>query len=469
MTSSRVLVFYSRLPTPDMIGKTRIGKQIHDQSIANTLGKSLIFDMAKEYMPYNETDYDVVWYYRGDLSLFSKTSTLPVTTYIEQIEGELSIEYIHKKLSNTYTQVIIVGSDLPFISKKDIYTSFAILDTHDGVIVPTLYGGYGLIGMNGFTDVYLPITNWTSHSEGYQLLQETLQIVKKKQLSFCILPTVFDIDFLSDVYRLKDTISEQDTLLPTYQHLTNTFSTLSTHWSSFRPKLSIIIPTLNEGNQIVSTLRCFTHVLQSIEILLVDASSTDDTVRLARQTADTLSVPVRIITQTPKGRATQMNTGAHHAAGDTLLFLHADTHISPDSIHDLIQSLTDSLLIGGAFQIRFRESRLVYRLINLYSNVRAKIFCVFHGDQAIFIRKSVFMRLGMYPKVPLMEDVMLSHKMCDSGHVRLLSSTVDGSARRISETGILKSIGIYFMIKILYAFGVHPTRLARIYQKTKQS
>src|SRR6267378_1539651 len=101
-------------------------------------------------------------------------------------------------------------------------------------------------------------------------------------------------------------------------------------------RLSIIMPVLDEGEGIVAALDALADLRAlGVEVIVVDGGSSDATVQRARLRAD------RVLTA-PRGRASQMNAGAEKAAGDVLLFLHADTRLPPEADHLILDGLERS-------------------------------------------------------------------------------------------------------------------------------
>lgn len=220
------LVFYSRLPTEDLKAKTRLAKEIGNQTFASELARCLILDLLEEYSKFSGERYDLIFYYKGNLGKFKEKKQYNVTKYVKQLRGELSINHIHKKMSERYNKILIVGSDIPLISNKTILNCFSKLDTHDGVIIPTEDGGYGLIGTNGYHDLYTKITNWDSRTKNYHLLKETKKQAESQKLDIHIAPETFDIDSLQDIKRMMSKIAINNTLQPQYKYLKRSFEIL---------------------------------------------------------------------------------------------------------------------------------------------------------------------------------------------------------------------------------------------------
>jgi len=88
---------------------------------------------------------------------------------------------------------------------------------------------------------------------------------------------------------------------------------------------SIIIPTLNEADNIQSCLLNLQTFRNTCEIIVVDGGSADDTSHLANPLAD------KVIFSNA-GRAKQMNAGAKQATGTMLIFLHADTSLPANAL-----------------------------------------------------------------------------------------------------------------------------------------
>jgi len=223
--------------------------------------------------------------------------------------------------------------------------------------------------------------------------------------------------------------------------------------------LSVIVPTLDEAEALPAALAAARQPGVT-EIIVVDGGSRDGTLALARALAD------RVL-ETARGRARQMNAGAAAARGDVLLFLHADTRLPAGYAQAVARALADPRVVGGRFDVRLDATGLAYRVVGRLISVRSRVTRVATGDQAIFVRRAVFARLGGYPAVPLMEDVALSRALKRAGRVACLDETVVTSARRWQRHGVVRTVLLMWALRAAYYAGVSPARLARVYRDAR--
>lgn len=225
-------------------------------------------------------------------------------------------------------------------------------------------------------------------------------------------------------------------------------------------RLSIIVPVLHEAdiiNDLISHLGNLESVKKS-ELIIVDGSATGDTILAV------MDKTVRCLSS-PPGRARQMNTGAAAAFGDILLFLHADTYLPPDALSLIDQCMAASPYIGGAFNLSIRSHQLSYRLIASVASLRSRITRIPYGDQAIFIDRKIFQRLGGYPEIPIMEDVALMRRIKKEGSIAIIPRCVVTSPRRWKQEGILFTTIRNWSLLMAYYLGVSPKKLALYYEQ----
>lgn len=228
------------------------------------------------------------------------------------------------------------------------------------------------------------------------------------------------------------------------------------------PHFSIVIPTLNEADNIGPTLRAAkTAFGPAAEYLIVDGGSTDLTVQLA------IAEGARAI-HGPRGRGAQLQAGLQESLGVVVVFLHADTLLPQDAAAKIDAVLADTSVVGGSFRLRFdnRDGALPFPLRWLAPgiNLRSRLFSTATGDQAIFARRAILESIGGVQPVPLFEDVRLYRTLRRTGRVLLLSSAVSTSARRWRKSGPIRLILLHLVLRALHAAGVPPARLVKLYR-----
>lgn len=223
-------------------------------------------------------------------------------------------------------------------------------------------------------------------------------------------------------------------------------------------KISIIIPVLNEANKIQSILTRVLEAGNSLEVIVVDGGSQDETVAIVQ------SLGVKVLSTTA-GRAQQMNAGAAIATGNILLFLHADTYL-PTGFETLIQqALQKSGTVAGAFRLRIDSQLWGLRLIEKMVNWRSQFFSMPYGDQAIFVKSTLFREIGGFPQLPIMEDFELMQRLHRLGKVTIVPAAVLTSGRRWQKLGVVKTTLINQLIIIGYFCGISPTTLVNWYRR----
>ncbi len=223
------------------------------------------------------------------------------------------------------------------------------------------------------------------------------------------------------------------------------------------PVMSIVIPVLNEAHGIETTLHALAVLRQrGVEVVVVDGGSTDDTTELAQQQAST-------VLKAPRGRARQMNAGAAQARGAVLLFLHADTQLPPNADRLVLEAI-ESGAIWGRFDVRITGKAWILRLVAALMNARSRWSGVATGDQALFVRRDVFERLGGFPDQPLMEDVELSKRLRQAYRPVCLRAKVATSGRRWESRGVWRTIFLMWCLRWRYWRGETPERLAEAYR-----
>ena len=223
-------------------------------------------------------------------------------------------------------------------------------------------------------------------------------------------------------------------------------------------RLSIIIPTLDEAEGIVATLESLGALRRrGHEVIVVDGGSTDGTAALAAGLGD------RVIAASA-GRAAQMNAGARAAAGDVFLFLHADSRLPEEADRQVLQGLAAGGFAWGRFDVRIAGSHPLLRVVEAMMNLRSRLTHICTGDQAIFVRREAFDAVGGYPGQELMEDIAISARLRRVSAPLCLRARCLTSARRWENQGVLRTVVLMWWLRLQYALGAAPGRLARGYR-----
>lgn len=222
-----------------------------------------------------------------------------------------------------------------------------------------------------------------------------------------------------------------------------------------RPRISVIVPALNEAERIGACLECLQRIPVT-EIIVSDGGSDDGTPDICR------SFTGVTVVRSPRGRGRQLNAGAARASGEVLLFLHADTLLEPRVVDDLGAVLAAGRH-WGCCTLAFDEEDPLLPAVAAASNWRARHFSECYGDQGIYCTADWFQAVGGFPEFPLMEDLEFSHRLRRRERAWVLPGRVITSARRFRAGGTLRTLLKMQGLKALYALGVSPTHLARWY------
>ena len=223
-----------------------------------------------------------------------------------------------------------------------------------------------------------------------------------------------------------------------------------------RVRLRIVMPVLNEGPTLARYLHALNELRQrGAELVVVDGGSTDDTWPLARVLADQVLL-------SPRGRAAQMNAGAKNCHADVLLFLHADTQLPQDADRLIAQAIAWGHS-WGRFDVRIDGPSPMLRVVERLMNLRSRLTGIATGDQAMFVRRDLFERLGGFADLPLMEDIELSKRLKKLGPPACVNLPVVTSARRWQQHGVWRTVLLMWRLRLAYFLGASPSALALRY------
>lgn len=163
-------------------------------------------------------------------------------------------------------------------------------------------------------------------------------------------------------------------------------------------------------------------------------------------------------------RGARLAAAAAEAAGEILLFLHGDTKL-PEGWRDLVEEAIESGAVGGAFRLAFDGGDARLATVAFWANVRTALTRVPYGDQAPFVRRDVYQKLGGHRPWPLLEDLEFGSRLKRAGRVTILSASIRTSPRRYLEKGVLRTLLLNKWLLIRYHLGTSPEKLAELYRR----
>lgn len=225
-----------------------------------------------------------------------------------------------------------------------------------------------------------------------------------------------------------------------------------------RPRVSVIVPTLNEADGVDD---CLSRVRQALgpdaEVLVVDGGSRDNT-------RDVASRHARVVTSEP-GRGIQLAAGGREAAGNVLIFLHADTWLEPGAAEAIEVAIAGGAA-GGCFRLGFRDQRsFKYRALAAAINLRTRLFRTATGDQAIFATREAYRATGGFEPVPVFEDVRFVRALRRQGAFRAVRPRALTSARRWEREGFLRTIVLHLALRVRHQLGADPHELGIVLRR----
>ncbi len=226
---------------------------------------------------------------------------------------------------------------------------------------------------------------------------------------------------------------------------------------SRRPEISVIIPVLNEQPSVAAAVDAAWQA-GADQVVVVDGESTDQTGEIAAQCNC-------LYLTSPPGRGIQQNVGAEYSAGHVLLFLHVDCRLPSQAIEQIRHCVAVEQCRWGCFQQRIDANAWIYRWLESGNRERVRWRNLVYGDQGLWVTKTLLDEVSGVPRVPIMEDVILSLRLKKLAKPVLLPGPLHVSPRRWQAHGVVRQTLRNWLLYGLFRLGVPPTRLARYYQR----
>ena len=195
-------------------------------------------------------------------------------------------------------------------------------------------------------------------------------------------------------------------------------------------KISIIIPTINEANNLPLLLSDLSIIQKEGEIIIVDCGSEDKTIDVAN------IYGAKIYKSKERNRGLQLDMGAKNSKGEWLIFLHADTRLTHDWFTKIKTVLKADKNYIYYFKFRINNKKILYRVLEILVNFRSQYFKQPYGDQGLIIHRSIYLKNDGFRKIPLMEDVDFFRRLNNKKDLKQLNLPIFTSSRKWERTNI---------------------------------
>ena len=195
-------------------------------------------------------------------------------------------------------------------------------------------------------------------------------------------------------------------------------------------KISIIIPTINEANNLPLLLSDLSSIQKEGEIIIVDCGSEDKTIDIAN------IYGAKVFISKERNRGLQLNIGAKNSKGEWLIFLHADTRLNHDWFRKINSYLEEDKNSIYYFEFKINHKKIIYRVLEILVNIRSKFFKKPYGDQGLIIHRTTYYKNNGFRKIPLMEDVDFLRRLNKKKDLKQLNLPIFTSSRKWERTNI---------------------------------
>ncbi|MFD2826338.1 TIGR04283 family arsenosugar biosynthesis glycosyltransferase [Leeuwenhoekiella polynyae] len=229
--------------------------------------------------------------------------------------------------------------------------------------------------------------------------------------------------------------------------------------------ISIVIPVLNEAENLPFLLKHLAdHAADtnSLEIIVVDGGSTDETLSVAKQIQAKNTLKIQVVSS-ERGRAKQMNTGADNANGSVLYFLHADS-FPPKDFDKHIANEVAKGDPAGCFKMRFDSNHWWLRLASYLTKFSWR--ACRGGDQSQFITRELFDEIGGFNEsYVIYEDNILINELYARNSFVVIQHPIKSSARMYDKYGVWYVQYHFWTIYVKKWFGASAEELLAYYSK----
>jgi len=195
-------------------------------------------------------------------------------------------------------------------------------------------------------------------------------------------------------------------------------------------RISVIIPTINEANNLPLLLSDLSIIQKVGEILIVDCGSIDRTIEIAN------IYGAKVYKSKERNRGLQLDIGAKNSKEDWLIFLHADTRLSHHWFRKIKTVLKGDKNYIYYFKFKINHKKIIYRILEILVNLRSQYFKQPYGDQGLIIHRSTYLKNNGFRNIPLMEDVDFLSRLNNKNDLKQLNLPIFISSRKWERTNI---------------------------------
>jgi hypothetical protein len=196
MMESNILIIFAKNLVHGKV-KTRL---------ASSVGVDVAFEVYKELIDHTKTiaknvNADKIVYYSEQVEHTDIWNDGFLKAKQQGVDlGERMKNAFQGMLQLGYTKAVIIGTDCPSLNAQIIHDAFDALDQKNVVIGPAYDGGYYLIGMKDLYEELFHAVPWSTDT----VLKTTIAICDRFNLSYSLLPILYDIDDEKDLIHLKN-------------------------------------------------------------------------------------------------------------------------------------------------------------------------------------------------------------------------------------------------------------------------
>ena len=195
-------------------------------------------------------------------------------------------------------------------------------------------------------------------------------------------------------------------------------------------KISIIIPTINEANNLPLLLSDLSIIHKEGEIIIVDCGSEDKTIDIAT------IYGAKVFKSKERNRGLQLDIGAKNSKGEWLIFLHADTRLTNDWFTKIKSVFKEDKNFIFYFKFKVNDQKIIYRILEILVNLRSQYFKQPYGDQGLIIHRSTYLKNQGFRRIPLMEDLDFLMRLNNKKDLKQLKLPIFISSRKWERTNI---------------------------------